>query len=215
MLNFSVRIITFDSSKNIIGQRSGFFYKPTDYEVPIIITAGHGCPETGSFVETRIAKDQKPSCYNAGNFNIFYSENSIDIAYSKLPIDIIRKDLPDNVKIDYLAYSHEFMEPVKSEAYGFAVWNNYELVMSGSDLLLPQYSCYEVGMEYDYSDDWQHFFKTQGDLKKDEYYRAASGSPISDLEGKIYSLLLGRTDDGKYLRGLNIKKFQHLLSKCF
>ncbi len=201
MTKFTVRIIAFKSEREINGHRSGFLYQRKENEVPLVITAGHGCPPAGSFVETRILRNKKPLCYNAGKFEVFHTEGQIDFAYSKLPIDIIKKDLPPDVRIEVLAYKHSFDSPSTREAYGFAVWNNYELVSTGDELLLPQYCCYEVGMELAGEDTWQYFFKTQKELKEDEYYDGASGAPICDPEGRICSILLGRTKDKRYLRG--------------
>lgn len=201
MTKFTVRIVSFKSETDITGHRSGFLYQAEDSQAPIVITAGHGCPPVGSFVETRILASNRPLCYNAGKFDVFYSEGQIDFAYSRLPIDVIKRDLPPDVRVDILAYRHSFGSPSKGEAYGFAVWNNYELVKTADGLLLPQYCCYEVGMELAAEDTWQHFFKTQKPLKKDEYYEGASGAPITDPEGRICSILLGRTEDEGYLRG--------------
>lgn len=201
MTKFTVRIIAFKSESEISGHRSGFLYQRKENEAPLVITAGHGCPPAGSFVETRIPTNQRPLCYNAGKFEVFYTEGQIDFAYSKLPIDVIKKDLPPDVRIEALAYKHSFGSPSTGEAYGFAVWNNHELVETGDGLLLPQYCCYEVGMELAAEDTWQCFFKTQKALKEDEYYEGASGAPITDPEGRICSILLGRTEDKKYLRG--------------
>ena len=212
MTKFTVRIISFRSEREINGlrsgslcHRSGFLYQRKENEAPLVVTAGHECPPVGSFVETRISKNGRPLCYNAGKFEVFYSEGQIDFAYSKIPIDVIKKDLPPDVRIEFLAYKqHGFGSPSSGEAYGFAVWNNYELVDTGNELLLPQYCCYEVGMELSGEDTWQYFFKTQKELKEDEYYHGASGAPITDPEGKICSILLGRTADKKYLRGLKL-----------
>ena len=201
MAKFTVRIISFGSEGEINGFRSGFLYQRKENEAPLVVTAGHGCPSVGSFVETRIPIDGRPLCYNAGKFEVVYSPGQIDFAYSRIPIDVVKKDLPPDVQIEYLAYKHAFGSPSCGEAYGFAVRNSYELVDTGSELLLPQYSCYEVGMQLSGEDKWQYFFRTQKELREDEYYDRASGAPITDLEGKICSILLGRTEDNKYLRG--------------
>ena len=201
MTRFTVRIIAFKSETEIKGHRSGFLFQEKEDEAPLVITAGHGCPPAGSFVESRICVNHRPLCYNAGKFDVFYTDGQIDFAYSRLPIEVIKRDLPPDVCIENLAYKHSFGSPSSGEAYGFAVWNNYEMVDSGDGLLLPQYCCYEVGMELAGEDTWQYFFKTQKDLKEDEYYEGASGAPISDPEGRICSILLGSTEDKKYLRG--------------
>jgi hypothetical protein len=201
MTKFTVRIISFKGEREISGHRSGFLYQGKENETPFVVTAGHGCPPVGSFVETRILSNGRPLCYNAGRFEVFYTEGQIDFAYSKIPIDVIKKDLPPGVRIEVLAYKHAFGSASPGEAYGFAVWNNYELVNTGNELLLPQYCCYEVDMELSGEDTWQYFFRTRKELKEDEYYQGASGAPITDPEGKICSVLLGRTEDKKYLRG--------------
>ena len=41
-------------------------------------------------------------------------------------------------------------------------------------------------------------------MKDDEYYQGAGGSPIPDPEGAITSILIGRTDDRKYLKGFRL-----------
>lgn len=201
MTKFTVRIIAFRNSTEIKGHRSGFLYQRKEDGAPLVVTAGHRCPTAGSFVETRILKNHEPLCYNAGEFNVFYTEGQIDFAYSKLPINIIKRDIPNGVSIEYNAYVDTFGSPSRGEAYGFAVWNNYEKVSTINGLILPQYCCYEVGMELVEVEEWQYLFKTQGALKGDDYYTGASGAPITDPEGKICSILLGRTKDGKYLRG--------------
>jgi hypothetical protein len=200
----TVRIIQFNSEKEITGHRSGFVYQSADEEAPMIITAGHGCPPSGCFVETRIRTNNGTCCYNAGEFNIFYTEGEIDFAYSLLPIDIIRNSLPPEFHLEIPVYRHSFGTPIHNEAYGFAVWNNYEFVKEANGFLLPQYCCYEVGMELVAEDDWQYLFKTMNPLNKDEYYEGASGAPITDPEGRICSILLGR--EGEYLHGQKLER---------
>lgn len=143
MTKFTVRIISFKDNGDI-GHRSGFLYQPDENDLPLIITAGHGCPKKGSFVETRILKDGRPLCYNAGEFKVFITEGAVDLAYSKIPVDIIRKDLSFDQSIEHKAYKDKFYVPSRGTAYGFAVLNNYEAT---EENILPQYCCYEVGME--------------------------------------------------------------------
>ena len=117
MTKFTVRIIAFRNRTEVNGHRSGFLYQRKEDETPLVVTAGHGCPTVGSFVETRIIKNHRPLCYNAGKFSVFYTEGQIDFAYSKLPINIIKRDIPHDVSIEYNAYVGTFGFPSSGEAY--------------------------------------------------------------------------------------------------
>lgn len=204
LTRFTIRIVKVGSNRAISSLSSGFLYQ-SDLGSPIVvITAGHNTPPKGVFIETRIVKDGQTLCVNAGKFTVFHNSDNIDYAYSRLPMDIIQRDLDKNIKVEYIAYRHKFMRAKKQEAYGFAVWNNYEFIKSGSSLLLPKYCCYEVGMELIEQDEHINYFKTAGPLKEDEYYQGASGSPIADPGGRVTSILIGRTEDKKYLKGFRL-----------
>jgi hypothetical protein len=179
-------------------------YQPDPKSSLVVVTAGHHLPTKGVFIETRITKGDKTLCLNAGEFKVFYNYDNIDYAYSRLPIEIIKRDLNKGTQVDYLAYRHQFIRAKKGEAFGFAVWNNYELVKSGDRLLLPRYCCFEIGMELVNQDEHINYFKTNDPLKGDEYYQGASGSPIADPEGAITSILIGCTDDRSFLKGFRL-----------
>jgi hypothetical protein len=204
LTRFTIRIVKVGSDRAITGLSSGFLYQSDVGSPIVVITAGHKTPPKGVFIETRIIKDGQMLCVNAGKFTVFSHSDNIDYAYSRLPMDIIQRDLDKNTKVEYIAYRHKFLRAKKREAYGFAVWNNYEFIKSGNALLLPRYCCYEVGMELIEQDEHINYFKTAGSLKEDEYYQGASGSPIADPEGRVTSILVSRTKDKKYLKGFRL-----------
>lgn len=204
LTRFTVRIVKFGPNGEIIAMSSGFLYQPNAKSPLVVITAGHKTPTKGAFIETRITKDGQTLCLTAGKFTVFYNFDNIDYAYSFLPIDKIQSDLDKDIRVEYIAYRHEFIKAEKREAYGFAVWNNYEFVRSGNELLLPRYCCYEVGMKLAKQDEHINYFKTSRSLQADEYYEGASGSPIAAPEGAITSILIGRTEDEKYRKGFRL-----------
>jgi hypothetical protein len=208
LLDFTVRIIRLDNKGQFVAHRSGFLYQPDWTNCPFVLTAGHNCSRDSLFIEGKSAPGARSLCYSAGVFEVHDIEGVMDIAYSHLPIDGLgHEQTPSGVRIPYVAYRGPFIQPTKREVYGFAVWNNYELVQQLSGLTLPEYSCNEWGMKYSHSDAWQHFFKVSRDFQPDEFYEGASGSPICDPEGVVCSMLLGRTQ-GKtpLLRGLRMNE---------
>ena len=200
MTQVTVRIVKRDSSDNIIGMASGFLYQPDEDYLPIVITAGHKTPEKGCFIETTIRKDGQPLCVNAGEFTVFYSHKDVDYAYSHLPIDLIKRDIEGIANVEIITYRHKFVKAKKKEAYGFAVWNDYEFVKMGNTLSLPRYCCYEVGLTLVKQDEHINYFETARPIQDHEYYRGASGSPVADPEGKITGILIGGTDPIEHLR---------------
>ncbi len=200
MTKVTVRIVKADSTDNLTGMASGFLYQPDKNYQPIVITAGHKTPEKGCFIETRIIKDGQTLCVNAGEFTIFHSHKDIDYAYSHLPIELIKSDIENIANVEIITYQDIFVKAKKTEAYGFAVWNNYELVKMGDTLTLPRYCCYEVGLTLVKQDEHINYFKTARQIQEHEYYRGASGSPVADPEGRITGILIGGTDPIEYLR---------------
>ena len=128
LTKFTVRIDKAAPDGKMTGFCSGFLYQSDPKNPLMVITAGHQMPPKVAFIETRITRGDRTVCLNAGEFNVFYNHVDIDYAYSRLPLDIIRRDLDKEMKFDYTAYRHRFILARKREAYGFAVWNNYEIV---------------------------------------------------------------------------------------
>lgn len=203
-VRLTVRILHWDSERKLTGRSSGFLYQPDTKLLPLIITAGHGTPKQGAFIETPIIKNGQTLSLNGGEFKVFYHHDNFDYAYSKLPLDTIQQDLEKGTEIEFTAYRHKFIKAKKNEAYGFAVVNNYEFVKTDDGLILPTYCCYEIGLELIKQDEHINYFKTARPIQDHEYYQGASGSPIADPEGAITSILIGGTDPKEFLRAFRL-----------
>jgi len=168
-----------------------------------VITAGHGVPPTGTYIETSERNEEgQPLLINAGTFNIFYNQVDIDFAFSRLPIKNIQQQLPEGNNVPIFPYQNEFTCAKKDEPYGFAVMNNYEFIKNGDTLLLHRYLCREMFMELEKQEEHINYFKLARKKSDDEYYKGASGSPIVDQEGAITSILIGA--QGEYLKSFRL-----------
>jgi hypothetical protein len=201
----TVRISTFNEEGILIGRSSGFLYQPEKDKIPLIITAGHKLPESGSFIETSIVKDGKLLLINAGKFNVFYKNDDVDYAYCELPVEIYKQDIEKFIDVEFIVYKDKFINVMKNEAYGFAVVNDYaEFVRSENGFLLSSYCCFEVGLELVKQDENINYFKLAGDFQGHEYYQGASGSPIADPEGAITSILIGGCQETGLLKATRL-----------
>lgn len=200
MAKFTVRIVKADESGNLIGLASGFIYHPDKDKPPLVITAGHSTPENGCFIETNITKDGKTLCINAGEFKVFHSQEGVDYAYSYLNNEMIQNVKGNKSNLEMISYLHEFVKADENEEYGFAVLNNYEFVKIGDELMLPRYYCYEVGLKLVKQDEHLNYFKPMRQIQEHEYYKGASGSPVSDPEGRIIGILVGGTNPIELLK---------------
>lgn len=177
-----------------------FLYHPDNSYPPIVISAGHGTPEKGCFIETKILRNGKLLCINAREFKVFHSKDGLDYSYSYLNDDVIKSGNKEKADIEIINYIHRFFKAKENEEYGFAVSNNYELIRDGDSLCLPRYCCYEIGLKLVKQDENINYFKTLGQIQNHEYYKGASGSPVSDPEGRITGILVGGTDPIEHLR---------------
>lgn len=194
------RLLNKNDKGELTGFASCFVWQSDPTQIPVIITAGHGLELTGALIETsKKNADGQPLLLDAGDFKIFYSDD-IDFAHSKMPLKVI-KYLKKNKDVNIPCYIEEIGKPILNEDYGFSMVNNFEFMKSGEKLLLPRYECSEVGMKFILEDSGCYYFKTVSNLKDDDYYSGASGSPIADREGRIVSILTGRSYDGTYLKG--------------
>ena len=200
MAKLTIRIVKMDETGNLTGLASGFIFHPDKDKPPIVITAGHSTPEKGCFIETNIIKDGKTLCINAGEFKSFHSQEGVDYAYSYLNNEMIQNVKDNKSSFEMISYLHEFVKADKNEEYGFAVLNNYEFVKNGDAYILPRYCCYEVGLKLVKQEEHINYFKTLGQIRDHEYYKGASGSPVSDPEGRITGILIGGTEPKEHLR---------------
>jgi hypothetical protein len=210
----TVRISTWNEKGELTGSCSGFLYQREPNTIPLVITAGHKLPELGSFIETRIRKDGKPLLINAGKFNVFYNHNDIDYAYSILPVKMYMKEMKAYEDIEFIIYNHKFIKAKPNEGYGFAVINNFEFVKSGDNLILPLYCCHELFLELVDQDEHINYFKIARKFQGHEYYKGASGSPITDEEGAITSILIGGDEDTGVLRAFRLDNIEFETSEC-
>jgi hypothetical protein len=207
LTKFTVRLVTLSEGGAITGQSSAFLYQPIENKIPFIITAGHNLPTEGSFLETRVIKDGSPVLINGGLFKVFYNHGDIDYAYSELPVKLLAKDMQEYKGIEFNTYQHDFQIAKKGEAYSFAVINNYEFVKSGEKIFLPTYCCYEIGLELVDQDEHINYFKPT-EFKGHDYYKGASGAPITDPEGVITSILIGGDDRNEFLRAFRLDNIE-------
>lgn len=204
LLKVTFRICHWDNSGKLTSRSSGFLYKKSPESPILVITAGHGTPPEGSFIETRHVYEDQTVAVSAGNFKIFHNEDGIDYAYSTLPLELIQRSLRQDMEFEFTIYQSSFINAVKDEAYGFAVRNNYEFVRQGSTLFVPTYLCCELYMELEKQDDHINYFKTSRPIEEHEYYEGASGSPIAAPDGSITSILIGGTNPRELLRAFRL-----------
>ena len=208
MLKVTFRICHWNETGELTSRSSGFLYKKTKEAPIMIITAGHGTPPEGSFIETIHVHKNKTAAINAGKFSVFYSTDNIDYAYSELPMELITISLTKDMSFEFTIYKEPFVNAVKNEAYGFAVRNNYEFVKMGDKLVAPTYLCHELYLELERQDEHVNYFKPSRPIMEHEYYAGASGSPIADPSGKICSILIGGTDPREFLRAFRLDNIE-------
>ncbi|BDU26279.1 hypothetical protein [Flavobacterium sp. GSB-24] len=208
MLKLTFRICHWNDDGTLTGRSSGFLYRKSQDSPVLVITAGHGTPQKGSFIETKHVHDNKTAVISTGEFKIFYQEGGIDYAYSVLPLEFAQNSETPKMSFEFICYQGAFVQAVKDEAYGFAVLNNFEFLKSGDQLLLPQYLCHELYLELEKQDDLFNYFKPSREINPHEYYEGASGSPIADPEGKICSILIGGTDPIELLRAFRLDNIE-------
>lgn len=208
LLTLTFRICHWDKDGNLQGRSSGFLYQKNEDSPMLVITAGHKTPPHGSFIETKHVYENSTAAINAGNFEVFYQHEQIDYAYSILPIDLIKRDIEANMQFEFIVYKEAFDKAIKDEAYGFAVRNNYEFVKTPTGLIAPTYLCCEAFMELEKQTEHINYFKTSRPIQEHEYYRGASGSPITDPTGRINSILIGGTEPKKLLKGFRLDNME-------
>lgn len=205
MLKVTFRICHWNEDGELKSRSSGFMYRKTESSPILVITAGHGTPPEGSFIETTHVYQNQTAALNAGKFQVFYHDDDIDYAYSELPLELIQKSLTDDMSLEFTAYTQPFVKAVKDEAYGFAVRNNYEFVKArGGSLIAYTYLCHELYLELDRQSEHINYFKPSRPIMDDEYYVGASGSPIADPTGRISSILTGGTEPREFLRAFRL-----------
>jgi len=203
------RIALTNGDGGLAARSSCFLYQPDADKHPFVITAGHGTPEKGAFIETPIRTDNETLTINAGNFQIFYDgEGGItDYAYSVLPLDLIKRDT-QGVPLVLETYQYKFIKADKKGLYGFAVINSYEMVRISSGYGLQNYFCYEIGLTLSDQNDYFNYFKLPANFKGDEYYEGASGAPIFDEEGAITSILVGGSEADGILKAFRLDNIE-------
>jgi hypothetical protein len=208
MLKVSFRLCHWDQDGILTSRSSGFLYKKSENSPILVITAGHGTPPEGSFIETTYVHQDKTAAINAGKFNVFHQQDGIDYAYSELPLELVRNSLSPDMSFEFTCYKGRFVNAVKDEAYGFAVRNNYEFVKMGESLVAPTYLCHELYLELEKQEEHINYFKPSRSIQEHEYYKGASGSPIADPTGKICSILIGGTDPRKFLKAFRLDNIE-------
>lgn len=91
MLKVTFRICNWDKDGKLTSRSSGFLYKKSQSSPILVITAGHGTPLEGAFIETTYVYKNQIAVLNAGKFNVFYQQDGIDYAYSELSLELIQK----------------------------------------------------------------------------------------------------------------------------
>jgi len=204
MLKVTFRICNWDKNGNLTSRSSGFLYRKSENSPILVITAGHGTPPEGAFIETVYVYKNQTAAINAGSFKVFYQEDGIDYAYSELPFELIQKSIEPEMSFEFTCYMEPFVNAIKDEAYGFAVRNNYEFVNMEEAIVAPTYLCHELYLELEKQDEHINYFKPSRPIQEHEYYAGASGSPIADPTGKICSILIGGTYPREFLRAFRL-----------
>jgi hypothetical protein len=105
MLKVTFRICHWNQDGALTSRSSGFLYKRSEDSAILVITAGHGTPLEGSFIETTHVYKDKTAAINAGKFNVFYQQDNIDYAYSELPLELIQKGILSDMSFEFTCVS--------------------------------------------------------------------------------------------------------------
>lgn len=187
---------------------------PKGFDVPVVITAGHGMPEKGAFIETRIHKDGQTFMMNAGEFKVFHNNEGMDFSFSELPVHLYKEEIEKYQGVDIICYRHDFIKALKGDhGYGFAVINNFEFIKNEDGFVLPTYCCHELFLELVDQNEHTNYFKLARQFQGHEYYEGASGSPIVDQEGAVTSILVGGDEGTGLLRAFRLDNIKLRMGK--
>jgi hypothetical protein len=138
-----------------------------------------------------------------------WQAGSLDIAWADLHPEMLKVQLTAAPKLPRAPIELPLYEgplnlvPQPAIPHGFAAWNRVELNPSVNQLLRE--SSYEVYMNYAGVDPDADLyrFELSRPHQGHEYYRGASGAPITDPQGRIVSMLIcGDKKEGQVLYGV-------------
>ena len=227
LLSFTCRLVRpVQADFEILGIASGFIVVRSN--VWFLLSAGHALRKGNWVLETDVSFESTNetvaiplAATTFKSFNLS-SPTAIDLefAFAVLNRDMLEKQAQKDSRLvgkdfDFVRYIAPLgHEPIlQKEAYSYASWNRASYELHDGKRQLRREASYEFGMTYQgrSADGRVYHFKLDGRHKGHEYYDHASGSPITDPEGKVVSLLLGGDDKTDMLYGLPIKDYLRLL----
>jgi len=233
LLSFSLNLVRFKGRKQFsepCGLTSGF--SVTRDCRTYLLSAGHSMRRKSTwFWETNVILQEarETLCIPVGPFTLLKSiklrpenkskSSNIDFAWTDFDLDSLKRRFKEDNKLKGHQLELNFYNgpldciPIlHDEPYTFAAWNRGTLVPLGS-LFLKREAAYETSLQYTGKNrSGNYVFKLARPHMGHEYYRGASGAPISSPEGKIVSMVLGGNMKTNEIYGLPLAAYSHLLS---
>jgi hypothetical protein len=230
LLSFTCKLVRMSREKKITGIASGFLVKRDGKWR--LLSAAHALRRGKWFLETEVVLHHHRETVVLPIRDIMTwetksliidsddpKERRIDFAVGRIDHQLLHEQIRRDPLLANEAFTFQFYEgplnslPVKNvEPYSYASWNR-ALLIKGPWVVLERSASYEMGMVFTgLSKDRKYYcFKPNSGHKGHRYYKGASGSPITDAEGRIVSMLLGGHKRKNALYGLRLAKFSGLL----
>ena len=230
LLRMTCRLVRLNKHYELKGFASGFIVERSGSL--FLLSAGHAlnkgswCLETDvSFEnthETLLIPLNEVLLFKAFNLDTTAMED-MEFAFARFDRTALEQKAKKDKRllgkhIEFTAYRGPLdHEPILGNGeYSYASWKR-QPVQEASKMFLHRGATGEFGMTYKGKspDEKVYHFALAGAHKGHDYYKGASGSPITDAEGKGVSLLLGGDNSTNTLYGLPIKDYIQLLDVDF
>ena len=186
----------------------------------VLLTAGHNFDRPGAWaLETNIEVARQtlmlpiPNPQRLLRVDLETGESSgVDVAWARVDPERLRGAPQMKGKTLALDVYRGPIDgaPSAKHVYGFATYSRVELHESVSRLVREP--AWEVGMTYEgMSETGLHEFRLAGPHKGHDCYEGASGAPIADETGQIFSILVSGVEEDHVLYGFPIHTVAELI----
>lgn len=226
MLRYTIKLVRAEPGKLHVG-KTGKAGVASGFIVPVnkhfrIVSAGHAIGAySGWAVELLPVRDTKTLMLTVSNVQTVATiipkdgSDELDLAWADVDPAKLAEQLKNDPEMGGLApelpvyYGPLEVEPDPEKPYGFAAWNQTEFHQVLSTLLREN-SC-ELNMRYLETDTETglYRFELARQHQGHDYYHGASGAPISGIDGRIVSMLVGGDKDAaeKCLYGIPLRSY--------
>jgi hypothetical protein len=229
LLSFTCKLVRLSRDKRITGLASGFIVKRG--ENWCLLSAGHALKRGKWFLETEVVLPDTHRTVVLPVKDIITwtttrllvdsdnaEERKIDFAIGRIDYRSLRTQAQQDPVLAHTTFEFQCYqgpldsEPIlETEPYAFASWSR-GLLINGPWVVLERSSAEELGMIFvGLSEDGAYYCFKPCKHKGHKYYKGASGSPITDPEGKIVSMLLAGHKRKNTLYGLPLARLTDLL----